>query len=126
VPAEGPPGDHRAGRRYAQYRASNNLYKAIIPVTEASLRLYIAGNSASSRLAEKNLEHLQVMTKAEGWKVEVVDVLARPELAEEARILATPTLCYEYSGRARRIVGDLSDVRRVLEFLGIELKGDAA
>lgn len=95
-------------------------------MTEASLRLYIAGNSASSRLAEKNLEHLQVMTKAEGWKVEVVDVLARPELAEEARILATPTLCYEYSGRARRIVGDLSDVRRVLEFLGIELKGDAA
>jgi circadian clock protein KaiB len=97
-----------------------------MPVTQAFLRLYIAGGSASSRLAQQNLNHLQTFMNAEGWKVEVIDVLARPELAEEARILATPTLCYDCSGRVRRVVGDLSDQRRVLEFLGIEAKGDAA
>lgn len=95
-------------------------------MTEASVRLYIAGKSASSRLAEQNLKHLRTLMRTEGWKVEVIDVLARPDLAEEARILATPTLCYEFSGSTRRIVGDLSDTKRVLEFLGIISKGDAA
>ncbi len=57
--------------------------------------------------------------QGEAWEVEVIDVLAKPELAEQAGILATPTLCYEHSGRPRRIIGDLSDAKRVLEFLGI-------
>lgn len=69
--------------------------------------------------------HLRKFMNAGAWKIEIVDVLARPELAEQAGILATPTLTYENHGRPRRIVGDLSDTRRVLEFLGIEPDGDA-
>jgi circadian clock protein KaiB len=95
-------------------------------VSESLLRLYIAGNAASSRRAEQNLSRLQTLIKADGWKVEVIDVLVRPELAEQASILATPTLCYHHSGRPRRIIGDLSDTRKVLEFLGIEPKEGAA
>ena len=89
------------------------------------LRLYIAGNSSSSRRAEQNVMHLRKFMNAGAWKVEIIDVLARPELAEQAGILATPTLTYENQGRPRRVVGDLSDTRRVLEFLGIEPDGDA-
>ena len=37
-------------------------------------------------------------------------------------IIATPTLAYEHPVRPRRIIGDLSDVERVLDFLGIELE----
>ncbi|MBS0524056.1 MAG: circadian clock protein KaiB [Proteobacteria bacterium] len=89
------------------------------------LRLYIAGNSSSSRRAEQNVMHLRKFMNAGAWKIEIIDVLARPELAEQAGILATPTLTYENQGRPRRVVGDLSDTRRVLEFLGIEADGDA-
>jgi circadian clock protein KaiB len=90
------------------------------------LRLYIAGNSPNSRRAEQNVMHLRKFMNAGAWKIEIIDVLARPELAEQAAILATPTLIYEsLGGRPRRIVGDLSDTRRVLEFLGIEPDGDA-
>ena len=92
------------------------------PVIEPILRLYIAGTSASARRAERQLVNLKALIKAD-WKVEVIDVLERPELAEKAGILATPTLAYEHPERSRRIVGDLSDANRVLEFLGIELKG---
>jgi circadian clock protein KaiB len=56
--------------------------------------------------------------------VKVIDVLTEPHLAEEAKILATPTLSYEHPSRPRRIIGDLSDTRKVLDFLGIEAKGD--
>jgi len=91
------------------------------PVTEPVLRLYVAGTSATARRAEKQLVDLRAQIKPE-WKVEVIDVLEKPELAERAGILATPTLAYEHPERSRRIVGDLGDTRRVLAFLGIELK----
>jgi circadian clock protein KaiB len=97
--------------------------KAVLPKENPVLRLYIAGNSPSSRRAEQNLETLRALAKAEGWHVEVIDVIEHPELAEKASILATPTLSYEHSDRPRRIVGDLSDTKRVLTFLGIEAKG---
>lgn len=69
--------------------------------------------------------HLRKYMKAEAWKIDIIDVLAKPELAEQAGILATPTLSYEHATRPRRIVGDLSDTRRVLEFLGINPDGEA-
>jgi circadian clock protein KaiB len=106
--------------------ADESYAEKAIPVTEPVLRLYVAGNSASSRRAEQNLARLRQLIKAEGWDVEIVDVIAKPELAEQAGILATPTLCYQRSGRPRRIIGDLSDTRRVLEFLGIESNEDPA
>jgi circadian clock protein KaiB len=94
-------------------------------VANPLLRLYIAGTTASSRRAEQNLRDLQALIKPE-WKIEVVDVLLKPELAEQAGILATPTLSYEHPERRRRIIGDLSDTQKVLEFLGIEQKGNCA
>jgi circadian clock protein KaiB len=94
-------------------------------VSEPLLRLYIAGNAASSHRARQNLERLRALSRADAWKIEIIDVLANPELAEQAGILATPTLSYHHSGRPRRIVGDLSDAKRVLEFLGIDPKEGA-
>jgi circadian clock protein KaiB len=94
-------------------------------VIEPILRLYVAGTSATARRAEKQLSDLRALIRP-GCKIEVVDVLERPELAEKAGILATPTLSYEHRDRSRRIVGDLSDARRVLTFLGIEITGKSA
>ena len=52
-------------------------------------------------------------------------MLVQPELAEQAGILATPTLCYEQPKGSRRVIGDLSDTKRVMDFLGIEINGEA-
>ena len=98
----------------------DGLLQGEASVAELVLRLYIAGNSAGSRRAEQNLHDLRTLLDNEAWRIEIIDVVRRPELAEQARIIATPTLSYEHSGRPRRIVGDLSDKKRILEFLGIE------
>jgi circadian clock protein KaiB len=95
------------------------------PVIDPILRLYVAGTSATARRAERQLAELQAHIKP-ACKVEIIDVQERPNLAEKAGILATPTLVYEDPERSRRIVGDLGDTRRVLEFLGIEPKGKPA
>jgi circadian clock protein KaiB len=90
-------------------------------MTGLVLRLYIAGPSAISRRAEQNVGKLRALLKRD-CPVEVIDVMARPELAESAGILATPTLSFEHPERPRRIVGDLSDTNRILHFLGLEPK----
>lgn len=85
------------------------------------LRLYVAGRSVGSLRAEQNLRLLEAGGNAR-LHVEIIDVMERPDMAESAGIIATPTLSLEDGNRPRRIVGDLSDLKRVAEFLGIELE----
>lgn len=113
---------HAAGPAIPMVRADKSIPLTTGPI----LRLYIAGNSPSSTQAEQNLKHLRTLMKSDAARVEVVDVIANPELAEEESVLATPTLCYERSGRRRRIIGDLRNSKAILAFFGIEMKGDAA
>ena len=52
----------------------------------------------------------------------MIDVLKNPQLAEEDKILATPTLSKILPPPVRRIIGDLSDRERVL--IGLDLLYD--
>ena len=54
--------------------------------------------------------------------LKVIDVLKNPQLAEEDKILATPTLSKILPPPVRRIIGDLSDRERVL--IGLDLLSD--
>ena len=85
-----------------------------------TLRLYVSGQALNSRTAIRNLESLRAALVANA-AVEVVDVRENPELAEEDRILATPTLVRREPLPVRKIIGDLSDIPRVL--VGLELEG---
>ena len=85
------------------------------------LRLYIAGESSVSRRAQRNVAELRRRLRHD-CAVETIDVMVRPELAESAGILATPTLSYGPAPHTRRVVGDLSDTGRVIHFLGLEPK----
>jgi len=86
------------------------------------LRLYVAGQTGTAARVQQNLERLCAAIGA--CEAEVIDVLSQPQRAEDAGVLATPMLSYEDAARPRRIVGDISDTRRVLEFLGIGTKDD--
>ena len=85
------------------------------------------GDSLLSRRAIANIrriidDHLPSPHR-NGEAVEIVDVVVDPERADEARILATPTLVLETPTVERRVSGDLSDVERVLLILEL---GNAA
>lgn len=85
----------------------------------ASVRLclFVAGTTGPSARARKELEALRVELEGDDWSVEVVDVLERPYLAEEARIVATPVLVRVAPLPRRSIIGDLSDWQAVAEVL---------
>lgn len=83
------------------------------------LRLYVAGKTPKSMAALTNLkkyceEHLKGQ-----YKIEVVDLLEKPQLAEGDQILAIPTLVRKVPEPIRKIIGDLSNEEKVLVGLNI-------
>lgn len=83
------------------------------------LTLYIMGHSLRSERAVKNLFQLCAEHVPDQYDITIIDVLEQPEFAEEAKILATPMLVKRAPSPVRRVVGDLSHAKQVLESLDI-------
>ena len=83
------------------------------------LKLYVTEQTPNSQKAIENLEKVLAMELKGAYTLEVIDVLKHPQLAEEDKILATPTLTKVLPPPVRKIIGDLSDKEKVL--LGLDL-----
>lgn len=83
------------------------------------LKLYISGNTPSSIRALTVLRSILEQDFPGEYTLEVIDVQKSPQLAEEDKILATPTLTKILPPPVRKIIGDLSDRDRVL--IGLDL-----
>jgi circadian clock protein KaiB len=88
-------------------------------MTDYAFRLYVAGHSERSNAAEANLRALAGALLPGAYELEVVDVVAQPGLAEDQRILATPTVVRLLPLPQLRVIGDLSDPPRVAYALGL-------
>lgn len=73
------------------------------------LRLYVTGSTLLSARAMENVEWMIREELGSAYHCEVVDVLERPELAEEDRVFATPALVRRSPAPVRKLIGDLSD-----------------
>ena len=84
------------------------------------LKLFITGQTVKSDLAVGNI-HQIFEDLAIPFDLRIIDVLERPDLAEEDMVLATPTLIKTSPMPIRRIIGDLSDKKSVKVGLGLTL-----
>lgn len=84
------------------------------------LRLYITGQTPRSVDAITNLQRIVENDLHDEYELEIIDVLENPGLAEDEKIIATPTLIKELPPPLRRIIGDLSDTDSVV--LGLDLR----
>ena len=83
------------------------------------LRLYVAGQTPKSVAALTNLRRYCEEYLKGRYKLEVVDLLVNPQLAEGDQILAIPTLVRKVPEPIRKIIGDLSNEERVLVGLDV-------
>jgi len=83
------------------------------------LRLYVAGRTPKAVSAIENLTRLCEERLAGRYEIEVVDLLENPTLARGDQILAVPTLVRRLPPPVKKIIGDLSNVDRVL--VGLDL-----
>ncbi len=58
------------------------------------------------------------------YRIEVIDLLLHPQLAAGDQILAVPTLVRRLPEPLKRIIGNLSDLERVL--VGLDLRPDVS
>lgn len=84
------------------------------------LKLYITGRTPRSEQCIATLRAICDRELEGKYELKIIDVLENPQLAEDEKILATPTLIKELPPPIRRIIGDLSDTEKVL--LGLDLK----
>ena len=81
--------------------------------------LFVTGFSARSLAAATNLRRVcDERLGTDGYHLEIVDVLDNPDRADDARIIATPTVVRLHPEPRRRVIGDLSgpdQVARALE-----------
>lgn len=84
------------------------------------LRLYIAGQTPNSIAAIANLKKICEDQLQGKYRIEVIDLLEKPQLAKGDQIVAIPTLVRKLPDPLRKIVGDLSDEARTL--VGLQLR----
>lgn len=90
------------------------------------LRLYVAGQTKKSLTAFANLKEICEKYLGGRYRIEVVDLLEKPQLAKGDQILAVPTLVRRLPPPIKKIIGDLSNTERVLVGLDLRPAGDDA
>lgn len=83
------------------------------------LRLYVAGQTPKSIAAFSNLKKICEEHLHGQYRIEVVDLLENPQLAQGDQILAVPTLVRRLPPPIKKIIGDLSNTERVLVGLDV-------
>ena len=83
------------------------------------LRLYINGSTLKSTLAVKNIKQVCEQHLNGRYNLEIIDICQQANLARDEQIVAVPTLIKRLPSPLRRLVGDLSNLKRVL--FGLDL-----
>jgi circadian clock protein KaiB len=86
------------------------------------LRLYIAGMTAKSMRALQNIRKICEENLKGRYGLEVIDIYQQPELAQNAQIIASPTLIKELPLPLRKFIGDMTDKERILVGLDLRIK----
>ena len=82
-------------------------------------RLYVTGASPNSIRAIANTKSIFEEHLNENYELEIIDVHQQPLVAKEENIIALPLLIKKYPLPEKRLIGDMSDIERVLKSIGI-------
>jgi circadian clock protein KaiB len=83
------------------------------------LRLFITGATPNSIRAITNIKQICEDHFKGRYSLEVIDVYKEEIIAEREQLIALPLLIKQKPLPERRLIGDLSDTKKVLNALGI-------
>lgn len=84
------------------------------------LKLYVTGDTPRTERAISSMRRVCETMLKDQYELIIIDVLEQPQLAEDEKIMVTPTLVRELPPPRRRIIGDLTDDAKVLIGLNIQ------
>ena len=84
------------------------------------LRLYVSDSTVRSKLAVTNIRRVCKEHLDGRYQLEIIDIDKHVQLARDEQIVAVPTLIKRLPLPLQRLVGDMSDLNKVL--FGLDLK----
>ena len=109
-----------AGKRKPGLAAE--MKQAASPSRQAKyvLRLYISGSTSKSSRAVENIKRVCEQHLKNRYHLEVIDIYQQAHLVRDEQIVAVPTLIKRLPVPIQRLVGDMSDLNKVL--FGLDLR----
>ena len=83
------------------------------------LRLFITGASPNSIRAVENIKSICEEYLLGNYNLEIIDIHQQPKLALGEDVIAVPLMIKLAPYPKRRMIGDMSDTKRVLKGLGL-------
>jgi len=83
------------------------------------LHLYVAGETTKSMKALSNLTKFCESYLKGHYRITVIDLIAQPQLAKCAQILAIPTVVRDQPKPTRTMIGNFSNTERLLDSLDL-------
>lgn len=80
-------------------------------------KLYIAGQTTNSANAVRNVKTFLDHRLRDHYSLVIVDILEDPQMAEKDKIIISPTLVKILPLPTKRVIGDLSDEKRLADLL---------
>jgi len=86
-------------------------------------RLYVTGASPNSLRAIANTRELCEEHFNDNYELEIIDVHQQPSVARQENIIALPLLIKKHPLPEKRLIGDMSDMGRILKSIGVSNGG---
>lgn len=83
-------------------------------------RLYVTGASPNSMRAISNIKKIFSKHLHNHYELEIIDVYQQPAVARKDNIIALPLLIKKHPLPERRLIGDMSDMEKVLYNIGLQ------
>ncbi|WP_255373115.1 circadian clock KaiB family protein [Chitinophaga sp. YR627] len=87
--------------------------------SEYMLRLFITGSTPNSIRAVSNIRQICETYLKGRYSLEIIDVYQEPGLAQQEQIVALPLLIKKRPLPQRKLIGDLSEVDKILKILDV-------
>ena len=91
--------------------------------------LFIAGPTSNATRAINNFKAICKSELHNNYELDIVDITKNPSLAQEQKVMASPTLIMKSPTTTTRIIGDFSNIKQVISRLGLyphDIKEDDA
>lgn len=108
------PASPKAKGQAARTQAGTRASAPRVNTLKWNLRLYVAGQTPRSLTAFANLKRLCEEHLNGRYIIEVIDLVKSPQLAQSDQIVALPTLVRKLPEPIKRVIGDLSNIEKVM------------
>jgi len=93
------------------------------PESEFVLKLFVSGASPNSVRAINNVKKVLTKYIKGKYSLSIIDIYQDKTVAESEQIIAVPMLIKKFPLPEKRLIGDMSDTKRVLKGLEITAEG---